>query len=79
MLSLLFYHVTLYIFMSDKTLCDPCNLRVNAIIKTTFRSKTPKAFNDFLAFINSEGGGGASQNDFQAGTCYCSCSTTDLK
>ena len=43
--------------MSDKTLCDPCNLRVNAIIKTTFRSKTPKAFNDFLAFINSEGGG----------------------
>ena len=58
MLSLLFYHVTLYIFMSDKTLCDPCNLRVNAIIKTTFRSKTPKAFNDFLAFINSEGGGG---------------------
>ena len=57
MLSLLFYHVTLYIFMSDKTLCDPCNLRVNAIIKTTFRSKTPKVFNDFLAFINSEGGG----------------------
>ena len=58
MLSLLFYHVTLYIFMSDKTLCDSCNLRVNAIIKTTFRSKTPKAFNDFLAFINSEGGEG---------------------
>ena len=44
------------IFMSDKTLCDACNLWVNEI-KTTFRSKTPKAFNDFLAFINSEGGG----------------------
>lgn len=51
--------------MSDKTLCDPCNLRVNAIIKTTFGSKTPKAFNDFLAFINSEGGRGLVKTTFR--------------